>query len=109
MTEDAYGSYVELVRVHEDGSVVIAVHGDLSRLNAGAFIDYICAFGLERSAVVLDMGDTTFVDAEGVEAMLASQRRLVDHGSQLTLRNPRPTVMRLLHVLGCEDRFSVET
>ena len=71
---DAYPPFHIDVRSH-NGAVVIAVVGELDIAGARQMQPCIDA-ALEASAgsLVIDLGDTTFIDSSGIAVLLAAKR-----------------------------------
>lgn len=85
----------------------LAVRGDLDLEGAPAVraaIQREVAAGC--GVLVLDLSETTFLDAVGVGTLLGAQRRLRHGGGDLVLRRPSPAVDRVLMLLGVRDRFA---
>lgn len=55
------------------------------------------------AAVVLDMSRVTFFGSSGVNAVLAAQRSLREHGSWLEIERPSRPVRLVLDVLGLHE------
>lgn len=56
--------------------------------------------------VVIEMGDVTFVDSSGLRALVALDGRLGD--GTVKLRDPIPSVRRLLTITGLDTTFAVD-
>jgi anti-anti-sigma factor len=82
------------------GEIDISTVDDLRR----RLRDAIEAAG-ERE-VVVDLGDVSFIDSSGLEALVLGMQRLAPR--RLTLRRPSAAVHRLLEVTGTLDQFVVE-
>jgi anti-sigma B factor antagonist len=93
---------------HEPDAVVLAVRGEIDLASAarlGAYVDGIlaCATG----TVVLDLAGVTFMDSTGLAVILRAAKELAGRGSDLVLRAPTPTVLRVLTVTGVARYLSV--
>ncbi|HVM67823.1 MAG TPA: STAS domain-containing protein [Acidimicrobiales bacterium] len=62
----------------------------------------------EATPVVLDMSSVTFFSAAGITMLLALQDRAAAVGTELTLRDPHPIVIRLLDIAGVASRFQLD-
>lgn len=50
--------------------------------------------------VVVDLGLVTFLDSQGVHALIAAQATAEERGGSLTVRRPQPSVRRSLLIAG---------
>ena len=61
-----------------------------------------------RAALTLEVGELMFVDSSGVRTLTAVRRAAVeDVGGQVTLRNPRPSLLKLLEMTGLAGAFTM--
>ena len=58
--------------------------------------------GSHVTEVVLDLAGLEFLDVTGLGALLETRRKLAAAGATLTLRRPRPMVVRMLALLDLE-------
>ena len=61
------------------------------------------------SDMVLDLGQVSFVDSEGLEYLLDMQDRLIEKKGQMTLSNLDPHVEKILEVTRLGAGFEVAT
>jgi anti-sigma B factor antagonist len=107
--EQAVGPDLVLSSTRDGGRVVLAVSGELDAYSAPGLEDQIGRLLNDRvDHVVLDLGETQFLDSSGLRAILSAQRRLTEAGGQLTLRSPSEPVTRLLDITGLSDHFRTE-
>jgi anti-anti-sigma factor len=52
--------------------------------------------------VVIDLTDVTFLEPQGMAVLAAARQRLVDHDTNLRLRNPQGSVRRALRLVGID-------
>lgn len=52
--------------------------------------------------LVVDLAEVSFIDAQGIRALLTVAQRMWGAGGALALRNPAPIVRRLLEVVDLE-------
>ena len=64
---------------------------------------YTLAVDLAPPVVVIDLTAVTFADAAFVGLVVGMRRRQAEHGGVVRLRNPAPSVMRLLRLTGVSD------
>ena len=58
--------------------------------------------------LVLDLAGLEFLDVTGLGALLETRRKLAAAGATLTLRRPRPMVVRMLSLLNLEEALHIE-
>jgi anti-anti-sigma factor len=58
--------------------------------------------------LVLDLAALEFLDVTGLGALLEARRKLATTGATLTLRRPRPMVVRMLNLLHLEEALHIE-
>ena len=90
-----------LVRVTEQAdAVVVHVAGEVDLVTAPVLqrnLDVALAGG--RPLVVIDLSDTTFMDARGVAVLVRARARVDTTGGRLVLRRPPQMVRRILELL----------
>ena len=83
------------------GRHVVNVSGELD-VRTRHFVEQACVAG-DVGAVVVEMGELTFMDCCGYAGLVAARRVLQEHGGSLTLRHEGGQPARLLAMLGVED------
>lgn len=90
-----------------DGSVVVALAGELDLYNAHVVRDALiaaCDEGPER--VVVDLADVTFIDSTALGVLVEARSRMQNRRAFL-LAAPGPETKRALEVSGLDKHFSV--
>lgn len=83
----------------------------LSVLEAVAFkqtCQQLCQQDPPPSQIILDFGQTTFMDSSGVGALVNNARTTQQRGIELLLRGVRPPVMAVLSMTGLDQVLKVE-
>jgi anti-sigma B factor antagonist len=93
-----------------DGEAVVHVRGDLDcyaapRLRAVLSEVEAAADGPRR--IVLDVGQTNFMDSTGLGVLVGGVRRLRLGGGDMVLRSPSPSTRRLLEITGVTKLFEI--
>lgn len=89
-----------------DDVTIVVYAGDLdTATNAGLEASVASAGG--SGPVVFDLHEVGFMDSAGLGALVAAIRRLRDTGRAAALAAPRPNVMKLLRVTGCDQLVPV--
>jgi anti-sigma B factor antagonist len=87
-----------------DGNMVMSLEGELDLVSAPRLRDALAAVnGANLDELVLDLADLTYIDSVGIGLLVASRRRLESEGCGFALRNPGPSVRRLLEITGLEE------
>src|SRR4051794_33617352 len=100
---------VPVLRASEKPSaVVVSLSGEIDRVTAEA-IDEAARSALEGGAsrLEIDLRDVTFMDSEGLHALLDAERSLRCEGVGLALSGAPPCVRRLLELSGTAAMFTV--
>jgi anti-anti-sigma factor len=93
----------------DDGVGRVVLHGDIDLATAGDITEAVAtARAAGRSWVIIDMTDVTFMDSQGLQALLCARHELADVGGLLTLRGTPEQVLVLLDVCGVRELFSIE-
>jgi anti-anti-sigma factor len=93
----------------EGRSTVLALRGKVENQAAfelGALLD--SAIDRHPESVVLDLAELDFMGAAGMVAISNAERRLMDLGSQLTVRSPSVLVNRLLAMMETAEGSRLE-
>src|SRR3954469_15297741 len=94
--------------VYLDGSVELAVSGEIDLCVAEQFWNAIeDAMSADRP-LVLDMHEVTFFDSSGLLALLRALSRLNQDPTKLILRSPSSVVMRVLRATDLDQRMTIE-
>lgn len=93
------------VTVTED-SAVVRVAGDLDCYAAPQLRAVLCALGDEApQRVVLDVGETNFIDSTGLGVLVGAAKRLRQGRGDLVVRSPTPATRRLFEITGVTKLF----
>jgi anti-anti-sigma factor len=105
-SSSAIGS-VRAERVSED-TVVVWVSGEQDLSNVAVLASSLAAaVSTDAGAVVVDVGDVSFLAATSVGAVVAAGVELRHRGRQLIIRAPSPFVRRVLVMCGLGGLISV--
>jgi anti-sigma B factor antagonist len=99
---------LQITTKHMTGSVLVTVSGELDIATKPELIDYVSPILSTRvGMVVLDLSGITFIDAQGLSALLMIERqaRLVPTG--LLLAGTPPVVLSLLRITRLDKHFHV--
>ena len=66
------------------------------------------ALDAEVGAVVLDLGDLTFVDSHGIGVIVGCYRAATSSGTALTIRDPSPAVEQILAITAIDRLLTVD-
>ena len=91
-----------------DGEAVVHLAGELELATASHFTESATPLAGAWATVALDLGELTFCDSSGVNAFLQLRRRCERAGTNVVLRSPTATVLRVLQLARVNDVFRVE-
>jgi anti-sigma B factor antagonist len=85
------------------GVALVHVSGEIDLSNAGEVEERLASLPVcGTRAIVVDVSGTTFMDTNGVDALLRAQRAARARGQELCVVHPRGIVARLFDILGLE-------
>ncbi|MGA5193034.1 STAS domain-containing protein [Streptomyces exfoliatus] len=88
------------------GTVVLLLQGELDYGTAAPLRDALEGnAGADR--VVVDCSGLRFCDSTGLNLLLRTRQRMLDHGGRLDLAGLRPSVDRMLEITGARTVFRV--
>jgi anti-sigma B factor antagonist len=87
---------------------VIALRGELDVTTVPALAEPLRrAIAAGKTAVVIDLGELTFLDSTGLMVLLNGLRRVIRQGGRLAVACSNPTVLRLFEITGTESTFTI--
>ena len=98
------------VERHDDpGGVRFALTGDVDFVSSPLLDRALADVAKERPGkVVLDLSEVGFLDSSGLRTLVAGQRRLGDHGSNLVLHGPNARIRRVFELTGLDALLRTE-
>ncbi|MEO7371747.1 MAG: STAS domain-containing protein [Ilumatobacteraceae bacterium] len=87
-----------------DGRVLIAPNGDIDADSVLALQAVLDEFNLERH-MVIDMTRVRFIDSSGLNVLIRESLRLSGMHGSLYIRNPSPSVRRVVDTTGLAEFF----
>ena len=94
---------------HAQGYSVVSVRGEMDLHSAPRF-QYAIERAVENKdvgAVVVDLGEVTFMDSTALSALMRSKDTLGQKGTSLRLAAPSKAVERIFSVTGFQDYFEI--
>ena len=91
--------------------MVVTVRGELDIATAAALRDAVLRLLQDEEEppdLVVDGSGLTFVDSSGLAVLLMASRRWNDAGKRIALRNPSPTLVRLVDLTGVRRAFEMD-
>lgn len=84
-----------------DGVVIVRVVGDLDCYTAPELRSVLLELVADGSnQVVLDVGQSSFIDSTGLSVLVGGVRRFRHEGGNMVLRAPTPATISLLEITG---------
>lgn len=94
------------VHAGADGRVTIAIRGEMDLASAGALYRRArAAFDLTDGDVLVDLGEVTFCDAQGLSVLVRIANDAQRRGGRAVLCRVPPATARLLRLTGLDRRF----
>ncbi|MFF4012399.1 STAS domain-containing protein [Streptomyces sp. NPDC001717] len=93
-----------------DQRTVVHVGGEMDIDRAPMLIEGLTAVITQPGGpreIVLDVAEMTFCDSSGINALIAGLHAAQKHGRNLSLRGPRPQLLRLLELTGTDKLFPI--
>jgi anti-sigma B factor antagonist len=102
------GRGADLLTVQEsaDGWTVA---GEIDASTAPAFDEAMSDLPTGDGPIVLDLSGVSFIDSSGLRVLISLAGRASDEGRSVALRDPSPTVARLLEITGLAEMFGSGT
>lgn len=94
--------------VAQDGHPVVVLQGEIDLAAADRLDAAITEAIAAGPRITVDLSGTSFMDSTGVNALIDAHHRLGQVPEAVVLRDPSPTVRRVLAVAGIEDLFTVQ-
>jgi anti-anti-sigma factor len=91
------------VTTHDEAvePLVFALHGDIDLLTADGVAGAVSVARAARRSLVLDVSHVTFMDSEGINALLEARRTMTEWG--FAIRGPKQPIRRLIELTGLSD------
>ncbi len=99
----------EVRTVSVGGEVTVAIRGEVDISTAAQLWEHL-AVAIPRAThrLVLDLGDTAFIDSIGLGVFVRAFKRLRYQGAEFVLRSPRPTARRILKITGLDRVMTID-
>ena len=95
--------------IEQADAVVVRVAGEVDIVTAPVLQRHLDpVLEGDRPLVVIDLEDTTFLDARGVAVLVRARTRVVARCGRLLIRRPPQLVRRVLELADQLDRLDVE-
>ncbi len=94
-----------LVVATSDNGWIVA--GEIDASTAPALDDALRTLPTGNGTVVVDVSDVTFIDSSGLRVLISLASRADDTGRSVILKQPSPTVTRLLEITGLTQMFGL--
>ena len=92
----------------DDTTHVVSVHGEIDIFTAPEFKQRIgAAIDAGRSLVVVDLGETTFIDSSSLGVLISAHRRLGARSGRLVIACDVPAVRNTFRVTGLDGVLEV--
>jgi anti-sigma B factor antagonist len=93
---------------HMDGVTVISPEARLDSLDGPKLKDVIKGLAQEPGLkVVIDMGNTTFLDSSGCGGLVSSLKSLLDNNGDMSIARPTPKCQKILRLTRLHRLFEI--
>jgi anti-sigma B factor antagonist len=99
---------MEASLVNVGGQVTVTVRGEVDIATAGALWETLQRATAPRTALIVDLSGTLFIDSSGLDVLLRARRHLASVGSTIVLRSPHKHVIKILEISGLAGIFPIE-
>lgn len=93
--------------VRGGGIHVVGVTGDFDLALVEQFLTVARRSALDATALVVDLGDVSFIDSSGLSALLQLRMEVTGRGIPLTLEKVKPPTHRVFELTGLLDVFDL--
>lgn len=90
-----------------DGEIVATVHGEVDADNCQEFGSKLLEGSEGSERLVVDLAGLAFIDSSGISELLRVSGSVRERGQEFQLREPSPTVHRVLEITGLLDHFGL--
>ncbi len=103
--EQAFG----IVEQYREGSVVVAVSGEVDVATAPALREHFEAMAGADDArsVVVDLTGVPFIDSTGLGVLIGVRKRCEDDGHPLSIVIVEPRILKVFEITGLTELFSI--
>ncbi len=93
----------------DETGAVVALRGEIDVDTADGIDEAVSLARLAgHSCLVLDLSGVTFLDSQGIKALVVAHQAMAAAGGGLVLRGPRRQVRTILEITGLGEVMSVE-
>jgi anti-anti-sigma factor len=82
------------------GDRLLGIHGELDIATAPELVEMLDRFRRQKHAVVLDLGEVTFMDSTGLTTLMDAHRAAENDGWAFEIRRASPAVQRVFDLAG---------
>jgi anti-sigma B factor antagonist len=90
-----------------EGGTLVTAAGEVDLSNASILADYLCDYGTTGD-VVLDMAQITYLDSQGIHALLRVSRHVEKASHQLRLRSVPDRLRRVFELSGVDQMLTFD-
>jgi anti-sigma B factor antagonist len=99
------GDALDIEVRNERGAVIAAVAGEIDVSTVAQFRERLLKLADNGGTLVVDLNRVAFVDSSGLGALVATARRVAEHGGGLYAVCAQPQPRRLLWMTGVDKRI----
>jgi anti-sigma B factor antagonist len=99
------GDAVDIAVRDEGGVVIAAITGEIDISSVAQFRARMSELADNGGTLVVDLNRVAFIDSSGLGALVATARRIAEHGGSLYAVCSQPQPRRLLWMTGIDKRI----
>lgn len=102
---------MQMTTYFSKGSLVVKLEGEVDHHSAGQVrleLDRIIGENMPKT-MVLELSGICFMDSSGLGLILGRYKKLSDIGSRMIIKNPLPSVERILRMAGVDKLIKIIT
>jgi stage II sporulation protein AA (anti-sigma F factor antagonist) len=96
---------VRLSAEHREGSLIVAVGGELDVVTSRRFDEFLSSARREHDRVILDLSQVDFLDTSALAVIIGHWKKLSAAGGTLALAGARYRYTKTLWITGLADRL----
>jgi anti-sigma B factor antagonist len=94
--------------VRADEEVIVAVRGQIDIASAPELWDQLTEVIPDTKRLVLDLGETEFIDSTALSVIVRALKRLRHGGGDLVIRAPRANARKVFKITGLDRVLTIE-
>jgi len=101
---------MKILTAEKDNGLIVRITGDIDHHSAPAIREEIDLELQKRmpETLILDLGDTDFMDSSGLGLILGRLRKTKELGIRLVLLNPTEPIVKIIRLAGMDRQLEIQ-